>query len=77
MNNDRMFIDSTVQWTIEAYLPRFLAAFAGGFAGVGALVSMASSPRNTAKRNTTERDSLPTTKMSPLLRNVGMSASAR
>jgi hypothetical protein len=59
---------------VAAHLLRFLAAFAGAF---GELVSMASRPRSTANRKTTERDKRPTTKMSLLLRSVGMSASAR
>jgi hypothetical protein len=58
-------------------LARFLAAGARTAERTGVSSSIASSPRNTARRNTTERESLPTTKMSLLLRNAGINESAR
>jgi hypothetical protein len=60
------------------------ARFARFFAGVrepvvriGVSAASASSPRSTARRSTTERESLPTTKMSLLLRSAGIKLSAR
>jgi hypothetical protein len=58
----------------SCHLLRFFAGFG---VGLGTVSSIVSRPRSTANRNTTERDSRPTTKMSLLLRSVGMSASAR
>lgn len=59
---------------------RFVRFFAGAreaVARIGVSSSIASNPRSTASRSTTERESLPTTKMSLLLRRAGIKLSAR